>query len=89
MDNKELPLRKCAACNKMFPKDQLFRVVRLDGVAEIDLSYKAQGRGAYICKNKECLAIAEKRKSLSRSLKMAVSPEVISNLYMELENGSR
>ena len=89
MEIKELPLRKCVACNKMFPKDQLFRVVRLDGVAKIDLSYKAQGRGAYVCKNKECLGIAEKRKSLSRSLKMTVSPEVISNLYMELENGSR
>lgn len=89
MEKKELPLRKCVACNKMFPKDQLLRVVRLNDTVELDLSYKAQGRGAYICKNEACLAIAEKRKSFNRSLKTAISPEVIANLYMELENGSR
>ena len=89
MEIKELPLRKCVACNKMFPKDQLFRVVRLDGDVRVDLSYKAQGRGAYVCRNEACLALAEKKKGFNRALKTAVSPEVISNLYMELENGSR
>ncbi|MBQ7148711.1 MAG: YlxR family protein [Pseudobutyrivibrio sp.] len=89
MDNKELPLRKCVACNNMFPKDQLFRLVRINGDIQIDLSYKGQGRGAYVCRNKDCIALAEKKKGFNRAFKCPVSPEVINSLYMELENGSR
>ncbi len=86
MTNKTLPLRKCVACSRMVPKDQMFRIVKTaDGIA-LDLSYKAQGRGAYVCKNKECISLAEKKKSLNRSLKVPVSAEVIECLYMELEN---
>jgi hypothetical protein len=73
----------------MIPKDQLFRVVKIDGQAQLDLSYKAQGRGAYVCKNSECVAFAEKKKSFNRALKGLVSEEVINSIKMELENGSR
>ena len=89
MISKELPLRKCVACNKMLPKDQLYRVVKINGQAQLDLSYKAQGRGAYVCKNANCVALAEKKKSFNRALKGIVSEEVINNIKMELENGSR
>ena len=73
----------------MIPKDQLFRVVRIDGQAKLDLSYKAQGRGAYVCKNSECVALAAKKKAFNRALKGMVSEEVINSIKMELENGSR
>ena len=89
MISKELPLRKCVACNKMFPRDQLFRVVKLEGQAQLDLSYKAQGRGAYVCKNADCVALAEKKRAFNRALKSSVSEEVINSIKMELENGSR
>ena len=89
MKNKGLPLRKCVACNHMIPKDQLFRVVRIDGQVKLDLSYKAQGRGAYVCKNKDCVALAQKKKAFNRALKGPVSEEVINSIQMELENGSR
>ena len=89
MDKKELPLRKCVACNQMLPKDELFRLVKIDGDISIDLSYKAQGRGAYVCRNRDCIALAEKKKSFNRAFKRPVSQEVISNLYTELENGNR
>ena len=89
MNGKSLPLRKCIACTQMFPKDQLFRVVRIDGTVQLDLSYKAQGRGAYVCKNMQCVALAEKKKSFNRALKGLVSEEVINSIKMELENGSR
>ena len=89
MKGKELPLRKCVACNNMFPKDRLFRVVRISGEVSLDLTYKAQGRGAYICKDAKCIALAEKKKSFNRALKCPVNNEVITNLYTELENGDR
>ena len=89
MNSKLLPLRKCVACNKMLPKDQLFRVVRVDGKVMLDLSYKAQGRGAYVCKNEACISLAEKKKSFNRAFKGIVSEEVINSIKTELENGDR
>ena len=70
----------------MFAKDRLFRIVRTEKDCSLDLSYKAQGRGAYICRNKECIDLALKKKSLNRSLRQAVNTEVFDNLYLELEN---
>ncbi len=89
MEIKQLPLRKCVACNNMFPKNELFRLVKLSDSVKLDLSYKAQGRGAYVCKNEKCIALAEKKKSFNRALKCPVDGEVINSLYMELENGNR
>ena len=86
MKVKELPLRKCVACGQMLPKNQLFRLVKLPQGIQLDSSYKAQGRGAYICKNKACVDTALKKKSLNRSLKQAVNEEVFNILYTELEN---
>ena len=40
MDTKQLPLRKCVACNGMFEKDKLFRLVRLSDGIHLDLTYK-------------------------------------------------
>ncbi|QFJ55696.1 RNase P modulator RnpM [Pseudobutyrivibrio xylanivorans] len=89
MKAQELPLRKCVACNCMKPKNELFRVVRLPEGIQLDPSYKGQGRGAYVCRNLECIALAQKKKSFNRALKCAVSDDVLNSLYMELENGSR
>ncbi|SFI00061.1 hypothetical protein SAMN04487830_11715 [Pseudobutyrivibrio sp. OR37] len=86
MVTKQLPLRKCVACNNMFEKDKLFRLVKINEMVCLDKTYKAQGRGAYVCKNKACLDIALKKKSFNRSFRQAVPTEVIDNLYMELEN---
>ena len=86
MKNKGLPLRKCVACNSMLPKDKLFRVIKIDGQVQLDLTYKAQTRGAYICKNKECILLAEKKKSFNRAFKGNIGTEVINQLLLELEN---
>lgn len=86
MEVKELPLRKCVACGKMLPKNQLFRLVKTSQGVQLDTSYKAQGRGAYICRSRSCLDAALKKKSLNRSLRQAVNEEVFNILYTELEN---
>ncbi|MCR5581010.1 MAG: YlxR family protein [Pseudobutyrivibrio sp.] len=86
MQVKELPLRKCVACGQMLPKDQLFRVVKTDEGAAVDLTYKISARGAYVCKNRDCIDMALKKKSFNRSLHRPVGEEVFDNLYMELEN---
>jgi predicted RNA-binding protein YlxR (DUF448 family) len=83
---KKSPLRKCIACGNMFEKDMLYRVVRTENGVVLDKTYKAQGRGAYVCKNKACIENAIKRKSFNRSLKQTVPAEVFESINLELEN---
>jgi predicted RNA-binding protein YlxR (DUF448 family) len=47
----------------------------------IDFVGKANGRGAYLCPDTECLKKAEKRDALSRSLGIKIEK----NVYVELE----
>ena len=86
MNNKKIPLRKCVACSKMLPKDQLYRIVKTDNGFSFDPTGKCDGRGAYICKQASCIDAAIKKKSFNRSFKSPVDYEVINSLYLELEN---
>ena len=46
---KKVPLRKCVATNERLPKQELVRVVKNnEGKVFIDLTGKANGRGAYL-----------------------------------------
>ena len=80
MSNKYIPLRRCMGCNERKEKQYLVRIVRNENSAEIDLSGKKNGRGAYICRNEKCLDKVIKNKRLSRSLKININPE----LYEEI-----
>ena len=56
MKTKKTPERLCVSCRNMYPKKDLIRVVKLDdGTYFIDETNKCNGRGAYICKNQECI----------------------------------
>ena len=79
-------MRRCVGCGTSMEKDMLVRIVRgLDGEIHVDFSGKANGRGAYICKNSECLDRAFKRRGFEKSFKEAISAETIENLKKELE----
>ncbi len=68
---KHVPERMCVACRKMFPQSELIRFVR-DSVTDevmLDTDKKRFGRGAYICKNIECVRKAEKKHGLERHFK--------------------
>ena len=58
---KKVPQRKCIACQDRDNKKELIRIVKnKEGEIFIDLTGKANGRGAYICKDCECLKKAIK-----------------------------
>ncbi|OON96307.1 MAG: nucleic acid-binding protein [Epulopiscium sp. Nele67-Bin005] len=81
MKQKKSPLRKCTGCGEMKSKVELVRVVRSnEGQFSMDFVGKKAGRGAYICKNIDCLLKAEKTRGLERSFKMAVSKEIYEEL---------
>lgn len=78
---KNIPQRTCMGCNCQKNKKELIRIVKnKEGIISIDKTGKAQGRGAYICNNIECLEKAIKTKRLERALGMQISNEIYENL---------
>lgn len=73
---KHIPKRMCIGCREMKPKDELVKFVLNNKEAELDVTGKKSGRGAYICKNEECIDIAKKKKALSKHFKTAVSDKM-------------
>ena len=83
---KKIPQRQCMGCRERKAKRDMIRVVRgTDGNVSLDFSGKANGRGAYICPDMECLKKAQKAKSLERSLEVAIPEEVYARLVKEME----
>lgn len=86
MKTKKIPLRKCTGCNEMKDKREMIRVVKSNEDAfSLDFTGKKPGRGAYICKDINCLNLAEKNKGLERSYKMSVGKEIYAQLRKEFE----
>ncbi len=90
---KKVPMRKCNGCGEMKPKKELVRVVKAPDVKDeegnvisqgeisLDLVGKKPGRGAYVCKNIECLKAARKARRIERAL----SCQIPSGVYDEME----
>lgn len=91
MSNKKIPMRQCVGCHEMKAKRDMIRVIKTapteEGETEIilDATGRKNGRGAYICPNRECLAMAIKNKGLERSFKMTIPKDVYETLTKEME----
>ncbi len=78
---RKVPIRSCVACRGASEKKGLIRVVRTpDGDVKIDPSGKMPGRGAYLCRTKDCLAAAFKGNRLGRALRADVPERLRSEL---------
>ncbi|MDR0850278.1 MAG: YlxR family protein [Christensenellaceae bacterium] len=70
---KKVPLRMCIVCRQMKTKAELVRVTKTqDGQIFVDDTKKADGRGAYVCSNNECLHKCIKTHALNRAYKKNV-----------------
>lgn len=68
-------------------KKEMIRVIRTsEQEFVLDATGKKNGRGAYICPNRECLSQAFKSKGLERSFKQAIPKEVYESLEKEMEH---
>lgn len=84
MMNKKIPMRQCVGCGEMKGKKEMMRVLKTpEGPIVLDVTGRKNGRGAYLCKNLDCLKKAEKNKGLERSFKMSIPKEVYENLEKE------
>lgn len=74
-------LRRCVACGEQKEKNELIRIVKpKDEEIQIDLNGKKNGRGAYICKNEECLKKIIKTKKLERDFEIEINENFYENL---------
>lgn len=81
MINKKKPARTCIVCNEQKEKRELLRIVKSkDGVIEVDLTGKKNGRGAYICRKEECLEKLIKTKKLEKVFETEISSELYENI---------
>lgn len=85
---KKVPLRQCIGCGEMKSKKEMMRVIKTaEGDISLDITGKKNGRGAYLCMQKECLQKARKNKGLERSFKMSIPEEVYQTLEEEFDAG--
>jgi uncharacterized protein len=75
--------RRCISCRKVAPKEEFWRIVRIYPSQEIQLD-QGMGRSAYLCRNSDCLTMAQKKNRLGRSLKTTVAPEIYQTLWERL-----
>ncbi len=81
MTVKKKPVRKCIACRQQGEKNNFFRIVRLkDNDILLDFTGKANGRGAYLCKNLDCFEKAKKENSFQRAFKCKVSEQTFDEI---------
>ncbi len=100
MRPKKTPLRMCAGCGEMKPKKELVRVVKApqkedeNGVLppveiSLDLTGKRPGRGAYLCRDAQCLKLAKKSRRLERAFSCKIPEEVYARLEEEIAGAAK
>lgn len=87
--SKKVPLRQCVGCGQMKSKKEMMRVIKTaEGDIVLDVTGRKNGRGAYLCKQEECLKMAMKNKGLERSFKMSIDQLVYESLQKEYDENS-
>lgn len=77
MKKKKIPLRKCISCGENKEKRELIRIVKnKEGEIKVDLTGKANGRGAYICSDINCLEALKKNNKLSKALGTSIPDDI-------------
>lgn len=79
---KKIPLRRCVVTKEQLPKIELLRIVKnKENEVFVDLTGKANGRGAYIKKDVTVLKTAKDKKILERALETQINEAI----YEEIE----
>ena len=74
-------MRMCVVTRERYPKQELIRVVvNKEGIVTVDVTGKANGKGAYIKKDIEVLKKAKTTKVLDRTLNVTISDDIYNEL---------
>ncbi|MDD6345854.1 MAG: YlxR family protein [Oscillospiraceae bacterium] len=89
MKPKKIPMRMCLGCGESKPKRELVRIVKSpEGEISLDFTGKKSGRGAYICRDSECLKKARKNKRLEKSFSCRIDDSIYEVMENELRSES-
>ena len=81
MKPRKIPMRSCVVTREKLPKMELVRIVRTpENNVIIDLTGKANGRGAYLKKDIEVFAKAKKTKILDKQLEITIQDDIFEQL---------
>lgn len=73
---KKTPIRTCIACGASGDKRDLVRVVRTpEGAVALDVTGRAAGRGAYVCRDAKCFERACSKRLFDGKLRTKVCVE--------------
>lgn len=83
---KHKPQRTCIICREVKDKRDLIRVVRTPaGQLIVDPTGKANGRGAYLCRQTDCWEKSLQKQRLAQALKITLTPEELADLHVQLQ----
>ena len=86
MSTKKVPQRQCIGCGEMKNKKEMIRILKTEAEGVVlDATGRKNGRGAYVCPNRECFQKAVKSRGLERAFKMPISKEIYESLEKEME----
>ena len=81
MKTKKIPMRSCVVTHEKLAKQELVRVVRTpEGNVIVDVTGKANGRGAYLKKDLSVFEKAYNSKVLNKILEVEVPDSVFDEL---------
>ena len=81
MKNKKIPMRSCIVTREKLPKMELVRVVRTpENNVIVDITGKANGRGAYLKKDAAVFAKAKQSKVLDKVLEIEIPDSIFDEL---------
>ncbi len=84
---KKQPQRMCVSCRTRRDKRDLVRVtLKDDGTLVVDPTGKMPGRGAYLCKDINCIKMELKAHRISKGLGAEPGEDELLNLAKEIEN---
>ena len=80
---RKVPMRQCVACRTMKEKKELLRIVKSEDGISLDLTGKKNGRGAYVCRDQNCIAKLKKQKTLNKVFSCPVEDAVYDKILEE------
>lgn len=79
-------MRRCIGCMESKEKSSMIRIACYEGKITVDPTGKAKGRGVYLCRSRECMDKARKKKALQRNFETEITQEEINDIFQELSN---
>lgn len=88
LERRAVPTRSCVVCRTSREKRDLLRVVRTpDGAVHFDPSGRANGRGAYVCRDEACIRGATGKGALGRALEASLPTDLTETLLTAARGG--